>query len=228
MRAPGTSRSIAGMRSTSLTVTLATCAVLLAGCSSSSGGSASSTGAGTSAAATTSAGSTTSSSSPSSSISDTGVATSLDPCRLVTQSEASALAGTSFGKGKEQTSGNGKQCVYGAQTKNVFTVELGQSQSASTARAEWSQAQAEAKSLVSGKLPPGVHVTLQTGNASGIGDRAATIYGSTTIGGLAVGFSGIYALKGATFFAFQDLVLGHSPPSLGAMTAEAKKAAGRV
>ncbi len=83
----------------------------------------------------------------------------------MTQSEASALAGTSFGKGKEETSGNGKQCVYGAQTKNVFTVELGQSKDPATAGAEWSQAQSKARSVVTGKLPPGVHVTLNTNQA---------------------------------------------------------------
>jgi hypothetical protein len=208
-------------------VALAACAVLLAGCSSSSGGS---TSAGAvSSAATTRAAGTTSSASPSpSSISDTGVATSLDPCQLVTQSEASTLAGTSFGKGKEETSGNGKQCVYGAQTKNVFTVELGQSQDASTASAEWAQAQSQAKSAVTAKLPPGVHVTLNTRNAAGIGDKAATVFGSTTLGGVTVGFSGAYVLKGATFFAFQDLVVGQRPPSIAALTAEAKKSAGRV
>ncbi len=214
-------------RPTRSAICLATCALLLAGCSSSGGSTASSTSGGSTAGATTPA-ATTSGSSASPSISDTGVATSLDPCRLVTRSEASALAGTSFRPGKEQASGNGKQCVYGAQTRNVFTVELGQATSAATARAEWSQAQAQARSLVGGKLPPGVHVTLRTGEASGVGDRASTIYGSTTIGGLAVGFSGIYALKGATFFAFQDLVLGHAPPSVAALRSEAQRVAGRV
>jgi hypothetical protein len=156
------------------------------------------------------------------------VATALDPCQLVTQAEASTLAGTTFGPGKEDKSGNGKRCVYGGQTKNVFTVELGQAKDAATAQAEWSQAQAEAKAAVSEKLPPGTHVSLDTGAASGIGDRAATVYGSTTIGGLPVGLSGIYVLKGATFFAFQDLVLGNHPPTVAAMKSEARTAAGRV
>jgi hypothetical protein len=125
-----------------------------------------------------------------------------------------------FGTGEEKKSGNGKQCVYGSQTRNVFTVELGQ--------AEWSQAQAQAKSLVAGKLPPGVHVTLDTKDIASVGDRASTVYGSATIGGEAVGFSGIYALKGATFFAFQDLTVGQGPPSVAKMTSQAKTTAGRV
>ena len=143
-----------------------------------------------------------------------GVATSLDPCQLVTGSEASSLAGVSFGKGVEHTnSRNGKQCVYGANTKNVFTVEVGQASSTAVATAEWTAAQAQAKALVTGQLPPGVHVTLDTSNVSGIGDRAATVHGSASFGGLAFGFSGIYVLKGATFFAFQDLSTARLRPA---------------
>ena len=61
--------------------------------------------------------------------------TSLDPCQLVTSSEASALAGTTFGPGQEEASGQGgKRCVYGSQTTNVFMVEVGQAASPAAAR----------------------------------------------------------------------------------------------
>ena len=47
----------------------------------------------------------------------------LDPCQLVTQQEASQLAGTTFAAGKEEAiSSASSMCTYGAQTLNVFTV----------------------------------------------------------------------------------------------------------
>src|SRR5262245_65717867 len=54
--------------------------------------------------------------------SQSGAPSTIDPCELVTQQEASALAGTSFGPGKEESDGSNGQrrCIYGYQTKNVF------------------------------------------------------------------------------------------------------------
>src|ERR1700694_2508563 len=47
----------------------------------------------------------------------------LDPCQLVTQQEASQLAGTTYGAGKKETLSSASSiCTYGAQTLNVFTV----------------------------------------------------------------------------------------------------------
>jgi hypothetical protein len=208
-----------------------TSAVVLAGCSSSSGGSTASADRSVTTAPASSTTSTTSTPTASSTTaSDNAVATSLDPCQLVTSSEASSLAGVSYGKGEEKTSdhGKGKQCVYGSQTRNVFTVEVGQASSAAEAEAEWATAQAQAKALVASKLPPGIHVTLATDSVSGVGDRASTVHGDATIGGQAVGFSGIYALKGPTFFAFQDLAVGTSAPSVSDLTSQAQTTAGRV
>src|SRR5262249_9205232 len=55
----------------------------------------------------------------------TAVPTSIDPCQLITKEEAGQLAGTTFGAGEEsETSGHAKLCVYGGQTKNVFTVTV--------------------------------------------------------------------------------------------------------
>jgi hypothetical protein len=151
----------------------------------------------------------------------------LDPCQLVTRSEASALAGTTFGKGLEGANGAGKRCVYGSQTLNVFTVEVVRAKDAATAQSAWAEAQAEAQAAVKKQLPAGIHVSLVTSNAA-IGDKAATVSGGETLFGRSLGFSGVYVLKGATFFAFQDLLLSKSPPAVSGMEAQARTTLGRV
>jgi hypothetical protein len=183
------------------------------------GGSSPSAAAATSAAAA----------SPSAAASDSGVATSLDPCQLVTSSEASALAGTTFGAGRhENTKGGGRICVYGYQTSNVFTVEVGQDKSSSDARAQWSKAEAKARKLLSKKVPAGISVHVQTADVPGLADRAATVYSKNEIAGRKFGISGIYLLKGATVVAFQDLLLGGAPPSTSALQGQARTTLSRV
>jgi hypothetical protein len=201
---------------------LSVSALLLAACGSPASTS-SSSGSGSVAAAQPAA-----SSAAAPTPSQSAAATSLDPCQLVTSSEASSLAGTTFGPGQEETTNGGKRCVYGGQTTNVFTVEVAQAQDAATAQADWSQEQSQAQGLAEQKLPPGVNVSLNTQNVSGLGDRAATASGTASVSGQTIGVSGIYLLKGATFLAFQDLLLGHNPPSSAAMQAEARTALGRV
>src|SRR5580700_5237958 len=69
--------------------------------------------------------------------SQTAVPTSYDPCQLVTASEASSLAGVTYGAGKEETNaGGGRDCVYGSETLNVFTVIVGVAADAATADAD--------------------------------------------------------------------------------------------
>src|SRR4029077_7074095 len=65
------------------------------------------------------------------------VATDIDPCQLITADEAGQLTGTAFGAGKESvTKGNAKICTYGAQTKNVFMVEVAIAPSEDIAKAD--------------------------------------------------------------------------------------------
>src|SRR5262245_588217 len=134
-----------------LIVLAGTAALGLTACGGSgSGGVDAGGGSSPSAAAATSAAASSSSATDSQS----GVATSLDPCQLVTSSEASALAGTKFGPGRHQNNkGGGKMCVYGYQTTNVFTVEVGQDKSASVARTQWSKAEAQARDVLKHKVP---------------------------------------------------------------------------
>lgn len=82
--------------------------------------------------------------------------------------------------------------------------------------------------LVNKKLPARMSLSLKTQNVPGPADRAATVYGSTSVPGHTIGFSGIYVLKGSTFLAFQDTLLGHVPPSAADMESEAQKAVARV
>lgn len=147
----------------------------------------------------------------------------------MTASEASGLAGDTFGAGKEEAfSGNGKGCVYGYQTMNVFTVEVAQAFSAVAAQADFSNEQAKAQAVLKQGAPAGVDITLNTGTVANLGDRAATVNGGITISGQTIGVSGIYVLKGAIFFAFQDLEVGHSPASSAAMEAEARTVISRL
>jgi Protein of unknown function (DUF3558) len=210
------------MRPMAATFIVASSALLLAACGSpaTTGGSAGPTGA---AAASTAAAAASSAAATQS-----APATALDPCQLVTSSEASSLAGTSYGAGKEETSGSGKSCVYGADTTNVFTVEVGQAPDATTANHEWSKEQAQAQALIKQKVPAGVGITVHAREVAGLADRADTIYGSTALAGQTIGFSGIYLLKGVTVLAFQDILLGHAPPSTADMQSEARTALGRV
>jgi hypothetical protein len=215
------------MRRIPVTLVVVSSVLMLASCSASSSSTASGTGnVATPAAATSPATIAPTAPAPTSASAAT---TAMDPCQLVTSAEASALAGTTYGAGQEETfSGGGKKCVYGSATKNVFTVEAAAATDAAAAQAQWSATQAQAKALVSTKLPPGVQATLDTSNVAGLGDRAATLFGSMSLGGQTIGFSGIYVLKGATFFAFQDLVVGQAPPSAAAMTTQAQTVLTRI
>ena len=210
------------MRPVTATCILASAAMLATACSAA--GTAGGSGSTSPAPAPTSA--SAAASSPAAS--QSGAATSLDPCQLVTSSEASALAGTSYGPGTEETSGGGKQCVYGSQTMNVFMVILGQAASPAAAQSQWSQEKSKALAAIQQKVPSGMGMSVHTSAVPGLGDRAETANGSLTVGGQKISFSEIYLLKGATFLAFGDLQLGNRAPSTSAMESEARTALGRV
>jgi hypothetical protein len=220
-----------------LTVTATVLASALAGCSSvgSSGTTPPATQSATeqaSVAATASAASsaTTSpaaSSSPTSS--QSGVATQLDPCQIVPAAEASAVAGTTYGAGQEEPSGtDGKRCVYGSQTTNVFSVIVGQADTAADAQADYSQEEAAAQSAITKQVPSGVKFSEHTQDVSGLGDRATVVTGSVSMGAETIAASAIYLLKGAVFLSFSDVVVGSNAPTASALEAEASKALARL
>jgi hypothetical protein len=172
--------------------------ILLAGCSNPGGGP---------------------SGSPSATPSATAKATTLDPCQLVTAAEASALSGASFGAGLEETTGGtGKRCTYGAQTTNVFFVQVATAATASDAQAAWATEEAEADAGLAAGFPVQASANISKTDVSGLGDRAAVGTGSATIEGQTISGGVIYLLKGPNFLAFGDLTLGTAP------TADALKA----
>jgi hypothetical protein len=161
----------------------------------------------------------------------TAVATAIDPCALVTASEASQLAGATFGAGEEKTySGNGKGCVYGANTLNVFTVIVAVASDASTAAADWATEESEAKTELLSSLPPGDNVNFNLDDVSNVAgaDQAAAGTGSATISGQTLNLSAIFVLKGVDFFTFSDAALGHPTPTISAMETQAETTIGRL
>jgi hypothetical protein len=222
------------MRTKALTLMVATSALLLAACSS-SGSSTATTGPTTapvsipSATDTSNPGSTDSAASTGTGPS--GVPVSLDPCQLLTQSEASALSGVTYPAGKESTDNNGafKECVYSTGTRSV-TVEVAQAQSAADAQTAYAQAQARVQQELKQQLPAGIPLPkVNITNVSGLGDKATALQVGGTVLGRTFGISGIYVIKGATFVAFQDLSIGAGPSaSQSAMVAQATTTVGRV
>ena len=174
--------------------------------------------------------------------SPSGAPVNLDPCQLVTQSEASTLAGATFGPGKEETiSASSKECVYGSQMTNVMDIIVAEADSPATAKAVYAQELGNAQNLIATNLPPGVHVNLVTSSASlgsssasasaspsSIGDEASTVTGSAAILGKTISFTGIYVISGATFFTIGDLLLGATPPTEAAIQAQALVVIGRL
>jgi hypothetical protein len=152
----------------------------------------------------------------------------LDPCQLVTASEASALAGTTFGAGVESTTdGGGRICVYGGKTTNVFMVLVAQAADSKTANADWAQEEAQAQAAMVKDVPGGV-TPPKVGEVTGIGDRAATASASLPIRGQTINISAIYILKGATFLTYSDLVLNKPAPTIDALAVQSTVSLARI
>jgi hypothetical protein len=155
----------------------------------------------------------------------------LDPCQLVTQQEASQLAAASFGAGKEETISSGaKMCTYGAQTPNVFMVEVAVATDAATAEADWAQEEAAAQAGLQQLIAEaGGSATLNAGDISLSGaDKAAAATSTATISGSTISISAIYVLKGRVFFMFSNLVLGKAAPTTAQMEQQAQTVLTRV
>jgi hypothetical protein len=109
----------------------------------------------------------------------------------------------------------------------VFTVEAAQASDSTSAQAAWDQTESEVNASLQQQLPPGIQATVKKTDVTGIGDRATVISATATIAGRTFGISGIYVLKGAEFFAFQDFLTGN-PPGASALEAEAQTVLGRL
>ncbi|MGD0173401.1 MAG: DUF3558 family protein [Anaerolineales bacterium] len=167
----------------------------------------------------------TSTSAPTSPKQQATAATSLDPCQLITSAEASKLAGGSFGAGEESTtSGGGKICTYGANTKNVFMVEVGQAPDVATAKAY----QADFLATIQENLAQLTSEGLVPTDVPNLGDAAIYAEASFTLPTGTLNGSAIGVRKGTIFFGYSDLVADGPAPTRAAMESEAKTVLGKL
>ena len=152
----------------------------------------------------------------------TGRPTALDPCQVVTASEASTLSGASYTSGQESTSGNAKLCTYGPNTTNIFTVVVGEAADTSTAQSDEQDFVAQLQQAAAN----GLTLTQLPGFAAGT--DAATLEGSMSAGGQTVSVSALYLLKGTTFVGFSDVAINGTAPSSADLQAEAMTVLGRI
>ena len=145
----------------------------------------------------------------------------IDPCQLVTQQEASDMAHTSFGPGKEEDTKIRHTCVYGAQTPNVLMVFVLQGATTEDAQTEWNQLLAEAKSGA-GQAANLVQLT----PVSSIGDRAEWV--ELNLPQIGVSGRGLAFLQGPVGVYLIDEVRGGSAPSRDAMTTQAQTVLSRL
>jgi hypothetical protein len=201
------------MRSIQTMAAAALLAATLTACSSSGEPTAGPTASGPAAAT----GSPTQSATATATATGGSAATTLDPCQLVPQGEAAALAHSSFGPGREETDpGGGKRCIYGYQTHNVFTVIVVQA-------ATVEQAQAEKAKLLA-DVDQQIGATLNLTHVPGLGDDAVTVH--SPLNGL-IAVSGVYVLQGTVGFALVDALNG-TPPTTAALIAQAQTVLGRL
>jgi hypothetical protein len=179
----------------------------------------------TSLSASTSPASPSSSSSPHKlpklSLSASAVANTLDPCRLVTQREASTLTGASYGPGKEEGTKLRGQCVYGAETPNVLMVFVVQAASEADAQSGWNQLLDQAKQSA-GQAAGMLNLT----DDSTIGDRAEWV--ELDLAQVGIAGRGLAFQKGTVGVYIIDEVRGGPAPTREAMTAEAQTVLGRL
>ena len=159
-----------------------------------------------------------------------GTPPAVDPCQLVTQTEASQLAGTTYSSSKEDTTSNGKICWYGAQTLNVFEVFVVTASSAAVAQSQWDQEKNQVTSeLQKEAATPGVTLNVNVSDTSMTGaDRAASGTFNGTISGHTFAGTAVYFLKGANFVGIVDLVVDNTPPTVAAMEAQGQTTLGRL
>ena len=210
---------------------LASCVLVLAACSASTGGSASAAPASPApaSAAPSAPASSAPSARPSTAASPTGAASNaatagpsaINPCTLVTAKEASTLTGLTFPASRESTLAGFKICTYG-QEGNSFVVEAAIAPDAATAKKAEQQAMAQAQK----DLPVAFKTTRLTAFAPGVDAVMAQFTGS--LQGTTVSAIGIYVLKGAAFFDITDVAMGGTTPTAAALQAQAKISLARV
>lgn len=154
-------------------------------------------------------------------LTESAAPTTLDPCQLVTQQEASSLAGVSFGPGKEGGNGLRKECIYGAETPNVLSVYVVTAASEGDAQAGWNQLLSAAQQAA-GQAAGEIQLTSE----SGIGDRAE--WAELNLAQIDVQARGLAFQSGVTGVYIIDVVRGGAAPSRDSLSSEAQTVLGRI
>jgi hypothetical protein len=129
------------------------------------------------------------------------VPTTLDPCKLFTQSEASKLTGVTLGTVKKSSENGLKMCVYQKPGRSL-TVQVAQASSVAQAQSEKDKLIAEAKSQLTAQFPQ-FHPKLSAIN--GLGDAAENLTASGTVQGINLQTNALYVLQGTIGFDLVDL-----------------------
>ena len=168
------------------------------------------------------------------------VATSIDPCQLVTPAEVATVTGVEWGSdsgGPTTLDNQGKACEYG-QEGIQFDVIVVQAPDAATAKAQEPAFKAQLEQTAKTAGIANMKLTELPNFLPGV--DAAIIDGSTASDGTEVGGTALYALKGPVLLAMTELTQGgqvspsSASPNAGntaieaAMEAEAKIALGRI
>jgi hypothetical protein len=154
----------------------------------------------------------------------TAVPTAIDPCQLVTKDEANKLAAASFADGKEEENKNHlRNCTYGAQTKNVFMVDVLQAPDAATAKAAEAGVKAEFEnSAAKGKMSV-QEIAQYKGDPNTDCAILRVPSNALQINGIAM-----YCVKGAVFTGFSDLKFGSAAPGANDVETQMDTVLGRI
>jgi hypothetical protein len=153
------------------------------------------------------------------------VATSIDPCQLVTADEVAALTGSQFGPPSSTTAENNSRiCDYGQEGLG-FDVVVVQAPDAATAKQQEPAFKAQLEKTATDAGIPNIKLTELPNFEPGV--DAALLRG-TTINGTPFGGVAFYALKGPVLLALSELTQGSPSTSDAAIEAEAKIALGRI
>lgn len=154
------------------------------------------------------------------------VATSIDPCQLVTPDEMATMTGSQFGPPSSTTmENNGRMCAYGQEGLFVDVIVV-QAPDAATAKAQEPAFKAQLEEAATTAGIPNMKLTELPDFLPGV--DAAVIHGSTTINGTTIGAVALYALKGSVLLALTELTQGGTIATDAAIEAAAKAALGRI
>lgn len=154
----------------------------------------------------------------------TAVATSLIPCQVVPQDEASALVGVTFEAPRGGTFPDGSQeCLYAAPS-GVLTIEVFKAPDAAAAKTERDSFMAG----LSGYQENAIGTKVESTPVPDFADGALEAEMHFNNAGGSLDGSAFAFVKGTTMMGIMDIAQDSSAPSLDALKAEATKAMARL